>query len=239
MHTYNKKAKENARVLLNGNYSRFISAILLWFLLSSLILGIPSMLYQTADNPWLLVSQYLISFMLNVLVHMLYVGISRMSMTLVKRHTPHLGELFFAFRNQAENFLVISLLLTGIQTVLQLPFSIAGHLHLLDDLSLPLYYAIYFGSTALAFLIYIFLTVSLSLAEFVLLDRPELSPREAIAQSRSLIRGHRMQYLSLVFSFLGLLLMGCLSLGIGLLWVVPYIRTCYASFYYDCKHGSF
>ena len=66
---------------------------------------------------------------------------------------------------------------------------------------------------------------------FILRDNPGMSPREAIKESMRLMNGYKMQYFKLGLSFLGWILLGCVTLGIGLLWVLPYIETSLAVFY--------
>ncbi|MBN2509319.1 MAG: DUF975 family protein [Spirochaetales bacterium] len=66
---------------------------------------------------------------------------------------------------------------------------------------------------------------------FVLRDNPQMSPQEAIRESIRLMDGYKMKYFLLGLSFIGWVLLGCLTLGIGLLWVMPYIETSLTVFY--------
>lgn len=84
-------------------------------------------------------------------------------------------------------------------------------------------------------------SISYSQTFFVLKDNPELKNNAAIERSMAMMEGHKMEYFCLILSFIGWLLLGILTLGIGLLWVNPYIATATAHFYeyvkedYECR----
>ena len=50
-----------------------------------------------------------------------------------------------------------------------------------------------------------------------------------------MMKGHKFDYFWLCLSFLGWILVGILTLGIGYLWLIPYITTASAAFYQDVK----
>lgn len=66
-------------------------------------------------------------------------------------------------------------------------------------------------------------------------DYPELSTREVLRTSREMMRGHKWDLFLLELSFLGWVLLSILTLGIGLLWLTPYIYAAEAHFYEDLK----
>ena len=76
---------------------------------------------------------------------------------------------------------------------------------------------------------------SLFLTPFLLKDNPELSLVDTLRLSHKMMRGHKMQLFKLQLSFLGWGLLNVLTLGIGSLWLVPYILTTMAAFYQDVR----
>lgn len=66
---------------------------------------------------------------------------------------------------------------------------------------------------------------------FVLKDHPEYGILQAITESRKLMDGYKWKYFLLQLSFIGWVLLAILTLGIGLLWVIPYMNASYATFY--------
>ena len=66
---------------------------------------------------------------------------------------------------------------------------------------------------------------------YVLHDNPELKYNGAIERSMQLMKGHKMKLFLLDLSFIGWLLLGILTFGIGFLWVGPYYCGANAAFY--------
>ncbi|TLS49434.1 DUF975 family protein [Paenibacillus antri] len=74
-----------------------------------------------------------------------------------------------------------------------------------------------------------------SMSYFILLENPGLSPLDAINRSKEMMQGHKMQLFLLQLSFIGWALLCVLTLGIGLLWLMPYMQTSMAAFYERLK----
>ena len=73
--------------------------------------------------------------------------------------------------------------------------------------------------------------ISYSQTNFILKDQPELKYNAAIERSMAMMKGHKMEYFLLNLSFIGWILLGILTFGIGMLWVSPYMITTQAHFY--------
>lgn len=67
----------------------------------------------------------------------------------------------------------------------------------------------------------------------------EVHYNEVITASRNLMRGHKWQLFMLRLSFLGWLILSLFTLGIGYLWVVPYMQTTEANFYRNLAGDSY
>src|SRR5690606_11316295 len=76
-------------------------------------------------------------------------------------------------------------------------------------------------------------SLSYSQAYFIIKDHPEMSVLDAITESRHRMNGYKWKYFLLNLSFIGWGILSILTLGIGLLWLVPYITASYAAFYND------
>lgn len=73
------------------------------------------------------------------------------------------------------------------------------------------------------------------LTPYVLHDHPELSRNAAIERSMQLMDGRKWKLFCLDLSFLGWVILAALTLGIGLLWFVPYQQTALVRFYEDAR----
>jgi len=73
--------------------------------------------------------------------------------------------------------------------------------------------------------------ISYSMTYFILIDNPEIGGKDAIKKSKELMRGNKYRYFCLLLRFFGWFLLSILSLGIGLLWLIPYFKVSHAKFY--------
>lgn len=78
-------------------------------------------------------------------------------------------------------------------------------------------------------------TFSYAMTPYILEENPQLSANEAIDHSRAMMKGHKFDLFWLYLSFIGWILLSILTLGIGFLWLAPYMETAQAAFYEDVK----
>lgn len=78
-------------------------------------------------------------------------------------------------------------------------------------------------------------SISYSQTGFILKDNPELKNNAAIEKSMRMMEGHKMKFFLLYLSFIGWAILSLLTLGIGLLFLAPYVYTSLAHFYEDLK----
>ena len=77
-----------------------------------------------------------------------------------------------------------------------------------------------------------------SMTYYILAENPELNASEAIERSVELMNGNKWRLFCLGFSFIGWNILCALTLGIGSLWLNPYIQTANAAFYRDITASS-
>lgn len=80
---------------------------------------------------------------------------------------------------------------------------------------------------------------SYAMTGYILADNPELTPGEAIAQSKEMMDGNRWRLFCLQFSFVGWSILAALTLGIGNLWLTPYRQAATAAFYREVSGTEF
>ena len=76
---------------------------------------------------------------------------------------------------------------------------------------------------------------SYSMTYYIMRDNPELCNNAAIERSMQMMDGHKMRLFMLDLSFIGWALLCLLTLGIGYLWLGPYVSMSHAAFYEDLK----
>ena len=70
-----------------------------------------------------------------------------------------------------------------------------------------------------------------SLSYYIAYDHPEMSTKECVQRSEDLMRGHRGDLFLLELSFIGWAILSLFTLGIGLLWLIPYVKVSISCFY--------
>jgi len=81
----------------------------------------------------------------------------------------------------------------------------------------------------------IILGAGLLMTDFILKDDPEISAIDAMAKSWKMTKGHKGDLVLLFISFLGWMILSFLTLGIGFLFLYPYMQTALAHVYEDLK----
>ena len=77
--------------------------------------------------------------------------------------------------------------------------------------------------------------LSYSMTFFILADNPETDGLEAIRKSKAMMYGHRWRLCCLAGRFIGWFLVGIFTMGIGFLWIGPYVMVSVARFYDDVR----
>ena len=177
------------------------------------------------------------------------IGYHRFHLAVIDRNDPEISvsTLFFAFKKHYMKAVLLRLLNLLVSLVVLLPILgayVLSLIHvitsfiaspLLGSLILPII------NSAIALLLASFVSLALSIlvlyaytvSPFIMADYPEVSAVEAMRNSRHLMRGNKWKLFCLDLSFLGWFLLGLLMLGIGIIFVLPYINTAHALFYDD------
>lgn len=199
-------------------YGAFAITVIAGILLSFLLVG--NINYNTLELETNMPSNVIVTSLLILLIYafvtmFLNIGITKASLDISRDKQITIGDIFkFPFKNFTNSLKMIGvgILASIILVVVELiPF---------------------IGSIAYLFLVYYY-GPALIAFNFIMIDNAEnnLSVTEAIKKAAELIKGHRVAFYSLIFSFIGWYLLGGLTLGILLIWVVPYLNVSLANFY--------
>ena len=75
--------------------------------------------------------------------------------------------------------------------------------------------------------------LSYALTFYIIAENDSIGPLEAIRKSKEIMRGNKWKLFCLGCRFIGWYLLCVLTLGIGFLWLTPYMMISYAKFYDD------
>jgi uncharacterized membrane protein len=201
--------KREAKLTLKGRWGFSILLSVITFAVCSIIPLSVEILFSGGFAAWSSqqdppLNAQLVSLIFTVALYPILFGYYSAFLDLKRGSTVEVKNLFSAF-DASIYFKIIGLyLLTSIYTILwSLLFLIPG----------------------------IIKSIAYSQVYFILKDNPELSPNQAIKQSRQIMHGNKGKYFLLLLSFIGWGLLGIISMFIGFLWIVPYYTATLASFY--------
>lgn len=81
------------------------------------------------------------------------------------------------------------------------------------------------------------IVVSLTLmpANFIAIDKPQLSIGQVVQESIEMMKGHKLHYILFVLSFFGWFLLSVITFGLASLWVIPYLHLSSILYYIHLK----
>ena len=79
---------------------------------------------------------------------------------------------------------------------------------------------------------------SYAMVYFILAENDSIGPLEAIAKSKEMMLGNRWKLCCLSLRFWGWMMLCILTMGIGFLWLFPYMGVAFARFYDDLKPAA-
>ena len=77
--------------------------------------------------------------------------------------------------------------------------------------------------------------IQYSMVNYIIADDSNCGGNESLVRSRKMMYGHKWKMFEFMLRAIGIILLCFLTLGIGLLWGIPWISTAMAKFYDDIK----
>lgn len=81
-------------------------------------------------------------------------------------------------------------------------------------------------------------SLSYSMSFYITADNPNIGIKNSLNISKKMMHGYKGKLFMLYLSFIGWAFLCILSLGIGLLWLTPYIQASVANFYAEVRRES-
>lgn len=228
----NLAGKYGTLILGSFLFSLINAAVLLLFAFPYILSSMASMLtgggYNSASF-WLYQAGILVT---QVLSGFLQFGIAYLCLNIVCGRPYHYQNVFFGFhRGNLIKTLILSVTQVLVNAICLQPCQYFAN----DFLDTRDYR--WLAAAALALIIggciYIPVSLALNITYYLLLDFPDKKATEIIRDSFRVIKGHRMRLFLLQCSFIPLYLLCELSLGIGFLWLTPYMSMTLVLFYLD------
>lgn len=175
------------------------------------------------------------AIIIEIIGQLFVIALIRIHLLLAKKQLVTLIDVFWAFRNHPDRYLLAALRMSGLMLLPAVPALIC--IIFIAEMKSILKY------TVLA-IVFIFLCIAelylyyrYALIYPLYIENPEMTVPTGFRTSCALMRGNKARLFLLHLSFIGWYLLGLCSLGIGFLWIYPYILQTSTNFYLDLTGG--
>lgn len=229
-HKSTTEMKSAAREVLLGKYGSYIGAYITAELMLTIISFVASSVLPS-DNTWGMVFNLAISFVIELIAAVFLLGMIQYTMNMCTGSPYQLSDVFYGFRSHPDKAIICKFLFIVAELICMLPAILFGVLYSITENGLLLMVASLFLVIGLVIAVIIHLT--LYFVYYLILDYPDATVKELLQYCADMMKGHRIKLFYLYASFLPMYALGILSLGIGLLFVEPYVNVTLAQFYLD------
>ncbi len=203
--------RAQARETLSGRWNE-MALLMLIISFIAVIFATPNYVGVLAELPWLAMSgsgcSLLAAFLITVPLSYSFANLCLAYARREEIEGSYLSALFRDFADRWSTYVLSGLLVGLLVALIALPTLMIGA---------------------------IILGLAYGMVPYVIRDNKEMGVREVLRTSRLMMRGHKWQLFVLELTFIGWVLLCIITLGIGLLWLQPYMATSYAHFYEDVK----
>lgn len=224
--------KRISRGQLTGHWGLAIGASLLSALIVSAALTPFFFLMVASRNGAVQSVAYVLAVLILGMVSVvMQCGILKMHLAFSRRANADLKMMFGEFTRRPERYVLAYLMVLGISVPCMLPGGICaivaaeGGTVLAGVISLLLYLA--------GLIVLMAVVLRYSLVFLLLADDSQMNAVEAFRESARRMEGNKGRLFYIYLSFLGWGVLGMLSCGIGMLWIIPYMNQVTVNFYHD------
>lgn len=237
-----KDLKAMSRAQLAGQYGIFIGAYLLYYMSTFAISLITSFTGQSSSaitsiaqgkfygSYTGIIIDFVIQFIIGLILSILALGFNKMFLDGSRGYTVKFEDIFYGFRHHPDRIILMQLILSLISVACLLPGYIFLLLALRSDENIALL-ILCIVFLIIGCILFVYFTIVYSQSMFLLADYDDIGPVQSLKESRKLMSGNKGRYFYLGLSFIGFMLLGLLSCGIGLLWITPYMNMTQTNFY--------
>lgn len=225
-----KELKRISRVNLNGRY-RLSMSVFLTVTLINLFSDLPftyllGNVYATKVQT---VIYYIAEVLLSIVVGVLQMGLIRFHLNMARKKECRISDVFYCFMNHSNRYFGAYIIYYAISMIAKAPFLVARNFFKLSGDTMGIAIALYAASAVLSFIVLVLFPFYL----YLVLSRDDLSVFACLTHAIKLIRGNILRVIYINVSFIGMLVLCVLSLGIGLLWVEPYYEQTFTNLFLD------
>lgn len=220
--------KQMSRAILFGKWRKAVNLTIYTFALT--------MLLSMCTNPFVsntttmgTVIYCVVSLIITLISGLFSAGASYFYLNMCRGKEYHYRNLFAAFKMNPDRFLIVAFITNITTFIMTLP----SIFWMPEENDYLVYIVVSLACMGIGVIITFILSLFFGLANYLLLDFPEMSTRDALLMSITLMKGNKKRFIYMQLSFIGWAILGSLSFGIGFLWIEPYMNMTYTYFYTD------
>lgn len=243
---------------ISGHFGFVIGASAIQFIITFICADFVSSLTQATGSVGYVIN-YICSFAVQILSFIFQIGLYLIYMKVACNMPSTMSDLFYGFKKYSNTFLIIGFVFCVINAICMIPSDIVTYQfeQALNTISLPSIESLYnpenIGNTEQLTLLYSFYSAYINLMlvtcgcsilyfvvtlpffpiPYMLIDFPNYSVKELFKTSLELMKGNMLRYVTLILSFIPIMLLSFVTCGIALIWIIPYMHMASATFYLD------
>lgn len=223
--------KKMARTALSGKWKTAVLLTLLYTVIST-ALSLCSLPFDSSTSTINVLIGWVISLIVSLLTGLLSAGSSYFFLNICRSNDFSCKDLFYAFKADPDRFLIVTLI-TSLPTIVAslisqfLPTPAANASEMAWMVYLLITMVILYAGIIISWIMSLFFALS----HYLLLDYPEMGAMDSLRMSAHLMKGNKWRYFCLLCSFLGWILVSAFTMGIGFLWISPYMEMSMVYFY--------
>jgi len=221
-----KILKQISREQLLGKYPVVILSYFVMQMIAYLVLNFSPSASQSTGA---FIVYYAIYFIVLLINSIFLVGQDYLYLHIARENTCSVKDMWYGFKNYPDKAIGIQFVLLVLDIAFGIPFSIFLYLYFSTNQML------YIIPCLLGFIFFlaagIFVRLMFSQAFYLLIDRPETGCKDLLIQSARMMNGYKARLFYINVSFIGMYLLVLMTMGLGILWVYPYISMVRANFY--------
>ncbi len=225
----NRDLKKRARIILTNRHSFFALITVTVAALDLLLTNIVNYAFPSTYGIVNSILYWVSTVITNMVSYLILAGAMGLYLNLCRDRQCRVSDLWTAFTCRPEQIAIYSV----VQFILQM--AAGWGITVLLGLN---YTSPFFVGAVIIEILFVAVQLGLSMVLFIYCDNRYISAPDMIKQSWRMMRGHRMKLLGLEISFIGVLLLCILSLGIGFLFIRPYMYAALALFYLNVCGSS-
>ncbi len=223
--------KALAKEHMFGKYGVAIGATLVIAMITGFISVFSTIFIDTTTIIGVILN-FLISFVISVFSGLFTSGEIYFFLKIACGKQVTFRDIFYGFQLFPNKAVSIQLYLVVWTYAAMLPFTILSYL-VMQNPSNAVIMLLYSLSMILYLVVALVISIVYAQVFFLLHDFPDYSAKELLTMSRKIMKGSMGRYFYLMVSFIPLILLGLLSCGIALIWIIPYMNTTHAEFFLD------